>query len=457
MIKKIRKTLKNILNDKDEKSLIDNIIAAFIIRGASLFISTFSMPLYIRYFDNNNLLGIWYTILSILSWISICDLGLGSGLRNYFTIAYTQNNISLGKKYLISTYISMIGIIAPILVIGSIVFCFIDLNSFLNIPADLLDSNVLRGSIIILFVGLGVNFVLKSISSVIYAIQKSSINNFISLISSALPLIYIVVAPSGNLSENFLKLSIVHIISVNLPLIIATIVVFKTKCKNYVPKLKDFDFLTAKSMLKIGLSFFFAQIFFMILISANEVFITKMFGPEYVVEYSAYYKVFMLVGSLFMVALTPIWSKVTRDLTEHKYYKIKVTNRVLYCLSLVAFILEIFIAFVIQYIFDIWLQESSISVNVITSLIFALFGGLYIFNIVLTTVANGIGELRSQTIIYGIGAILKVPVSIALKTIYNDWNIIIAYNCVILLVFCIVQFVWVEKKINKLLMLKEGD
>lgn len=454
-MKAIIKKIKKLLSDKDERNLIINILMAFLVKGLSLIVSLYSMPLYIRYFNNNVVLGVWYTILSILSWISIFDLGMTNGLRNYFTKAYSENDRLNAKKYVTSTYVSLTLIVIPIVIIGSICIPFLDLNSFFKVSSDLIETKSLIISMIILLFGLGANFVLRSITSIIYAIQKSSVNNFISLIISILPLVYILIAPSGTLSNNVIRLSIVHIVAINLPLIVATIILFKTKCKEYNPSLKYFDMNVAKKTLNMGMKFFFAQIFFMFLISTNELFITRIFSPSYVVMYSAYNKIFMLIGSLFMLALTPLWSKVTKDITEKKYIKIKKTNRALYSISAMAVVAEFILILALQWIFDVWLKDSTFDVDIRTALIFALFGGLFIFNIVLTTVANGMGELGTQALFYGVGAALKIPIIIIFKNIYNDWSLVIFYNCIVLLVFCIVQIVWVSKRINKLIKVEE--
>lgn len=454
-VKAIIKKIKKLLSDKDERNLIINILMAFLVKGLSLIVSLYSMPLYIRYFNNNVVLGVWYTILSILSWISIFDLGMTNGLRNYFTKAYSENDRLNAKKYVTSTYVSLTLIVIPIVIIGSICIPFLDLNSFFKVSSDLIETKSLIISMIILLFGLGANFVLRSITSIIYAIQKSSVNNFISLIISILPLVYILIAPSGTLSNNVIRLSIVHIVAINLPLIVATIILFKTKCKEYNPSLKYFDMNVAKKTLNMGMKFFFAQIFFMFLISTNELFITRIFSPSYVVMYSAYNKIFMLIGSLFMLALTPLWSKVTKDITEKKYIKIKKTNRALYSISAMAVVAEFILILALQWIFDVWLKDSTFDVDIRTALIFALFGGLFIFNIVLTTVANGMGELGTQALFYGVGAALKIPIIIIFKNIYNDWSLVIFYNCIVLLVFCIVQIVWVSKRINKLIKVEE--
>ena len=445
--------IKDKLSNEDDKNLTINVIGAFVVKGLSLFVSLFSMPMYIKYFDNNVVLGIWYTILSLLSWISICDLGLGNGLRNKFTMAYTKGEYDIARRYTSSTYSALIVIIIPLLVIASVVINKTDLNVFLGVSEELIEAKSLRIAIQILVCGILINFVLRSINSIIYAIQKSALNNFLAFVSSILPLIYIMFSRSGTLSSNFIKLSVVHIVAINLPLIVATIIIFsRGKLRDCKPSLKYSDFTTAKSMLSVGIKFFSAQNFFMGLMSTNEILITKLFSPSDVVEYSIYYKVFMLIGSLFMLALTPLWSQVTKDLANKKYTRIKKINKLLYKIAFAAIIAEFVIVPVLQIIINIWLRESAIIVRPYIAIPFAAFGGLYIMNIVLTTVANGIGELNTQILIYGLGTVLKIPVVLLMKCLFGTWYVVVIYNCIVLGIFCIAQYIWVEHKINKLIL-----
>ena len=75
---------------KENKNIINNIIGAFVVRGGSLVISLFTMPAYFTYFQNQEILGLWFTILSVLNWILMFDLGLGNGLRNKLPIALAK-------------------------------------------------------------------------------------------------------------------------------------------------------------------------------------------------------------------------------------------------------------------------------------------------------------------------------------------------------------------------------
>ncbi|MBP3590867.1 MAG: MATE family efflux transporter [Clostridia bacterium] len=443
--------IKQYFKDKDERNLLKHIVLAFGIKGISLFLSLFSMPLYIKYFDNSEALGLWYTILSLLNWITICDLGLGNGLRNKLTEALAKGEKDNAKKYISSTYISMACIIVPIALIGVGVLALADLNSFFNIDVSLISKKTLFKAVALLFLGVCLSFVLKVINSIIYAVQKSSINNFLTLITSAIPLLYVFLAKGSDIEKNLISLTIVHIIAVNLPLLVATIVAFGNKMlRDCTPSFKHCDKETAKSMLGFGLRFFWAQIFFMLLNSTNEIIITKLFSSSDVVTYSIYNRLFTVVGSLFMLALTPLWSKITKDLAQKKYHKIQRTNRFLYLLSAAAFVGELLMVLCCQFIVNIWLQDEAIIVHYPTALAFAFFGGTYIFNVVLTVVANGMADLKTQIVSYGIGGALKIPIVYLLAVGGAPWSVVVIYNAVAMAVFCAFQIVWIEKRIRKL-------
>ena len=371
-------------------------------------------------------------------------------MRNRLTEALAVGDQEKAKKCISSTYMALIAVILPVMLIGCVLFQFVDLNSFFNVSDQLITAEVLHWALGILFCGVCLSFVLKTVNVIIYALQKSSVNNMLSLCSSVLPLVYIAIFKGDSLQSNLISLTVVHIVAMNLPLLVATFAVFQGKTLRPVrPALKNCDWGTAKSMLGFGMQFFLAQIFFMFLISTNEIIITKIFSSEAVVEYSIYFRLFTVVGSLFMLALTPLWSKVTKDLAQGKYSKIQKTNRVLYALSVLAAIAEFAMVLILQIAVNIWLGSEAIRVDYITGFVFAFYGSMYVLNVVLTTVANGMGDLRTQIVFYGIGAVLKIPGIYALCAMFNHWRIVIFYNAIVLLVFGIFQLVWVEKYVKK--------
>ena len=365
--------MKKLSLDKREKNLIANILVAFGVKGLSLLISLFSTPLYIKYFGDNTVLGVWYTVLSVLSWITVADLGLGNGLRNKLTQDLANDDRESAKKHISSAYVAISAIILPITVVGVVLIQLLDLNSMLHISESLISAGTLKLSVTILFVGICLQFIVKIISNVLYAMQKSSVNNIKALLTSAIPLLFILLFNSDNLETCLVALSIVHVIAITLPYIVATIIIYGFFLKDCKPSVRFYEKKSAGDVIGLGVKFFFAQIFFMVLMSTNEFLINTFYEPDCVVEYSIYYRVFTVLGSLFMLALTPLWSKVTQDIENKRFSVVKKTNRLLYLISAACIVAQFTMVLFLQWFFNLWLQENSITVDTATALSFAFF------------------------------------------------------------------------------------
>ena len=72
--------LKRISNIFDHnRQVIKNMLGAFLVKGASLVVSLILLPMYIRFFNDKTSLGLWYTILSVLNWVTL--FGIGSWIK----------------------------------------------------------------------------------------------------------------------------------------------------------------------------------------------------------------------------------------------------------------------------------------------------------------------------------------------------------------------------------------
>lgn len=435
------------LSERD-KSIFNNIIGAFTIKGLALILSLFTMPAYIRYFDNQQVLGLWFTMLSVLSWILTFDLGIGNGLRNNLVQPLVNKDNVKIKQYISSAYLCIGIVVMIVMILSTIIFKYINWNILLNIEEDIVSKEILNETVTIVFSGIMIQFLLKLITSILYAMQKSAITNLLSLLNSILILLYVLLSDLSTIEAKLISLAMVYILSVNIPLVVASIYVFTRDLKGCFPNIKFFKKEYCKNIMKLGGTFFWVQIMYMILTTTNEFLITWLVGSSMVVEYQIYNKLFTLIGTFFALALTPIWSSVTKAIVEEDYKWIHKLFKKLKRFALYAVFLEFAMIPFLQLGINIWLRESAIQVNYIYALIFAISGSIFIWNGVISSIANGFGRVGTQLICFTIGVLIKIPLSIILVKSLDSWIGIIIANIIAMSMYCAIEPIVINKVIR---------
>ena len=433
MIKKILGVIKK------EKNLSVNIIGAFFVKGASMLLSLFTMPAYIRYFQDNVVLGIWYTMLSVLTWITMFDLGIGNGLRNKLAESLAKEDRESSREYISSSYIIIIAVSCVLAFAFAIANRFINWNSFLNVSEMIIDRSVLRKGMAIIIFGIFLRFILGLINSILYALQRSAVNNFLVFVTNLAIFIYVSIAPTEDVRTNLLNLSFWQVVLTNLPLVIATVFVFIKPLRGLHPSPRFFKIEKAKSVLNMGLILLWLQVVAMVILSTHAFLITRFVGPEQVVEYNIYYKVFNSIASVVVLALTPIWSAVTKAQAEKNNPWISKLYKVLLSLPAVTLFLGVMALPVLQWFFNFWLKENSVAVNYLKAITMIAFNVAFVMHYVNTNVNNGLSMFKTQLIWMTIGAVLMVPLSRLLCYVTGDWTGVIIGCTISILPYEVVQ------------------
>lgn len=440
------------INDVKTGILIKNIFYSLLIKGGAVIVSLLSLPAYLIYFPQNQILGFWFTALTILSWLLTFDLGLGNGLRNKLVHVFSVNDHISAKKYISSAYF-ILTIISILLTLSSFfVIGLIDWNKTLNIPEEILSREQIMVILRIIITSIMLQMILRTINSILFALQKAALNSILTLVSSLLILVFVKTSNYFQIfSGNILVLSICYLVSINLPLLIATLFIFRFKLVESKPSFKYVNISNSKKIINTGFGFLWIQLMFMLLTTTNEFFISFLSSSKNVVEYQIYYKVFSLFALIFTVSLSPVWSMITKAITQKDVEWIK---KCYYYMKVAATII-IFIQFAsilfLQYALDIWLDNNSINVNLLNALNFALLGSLLIWNSVVSSIANGLEEIRTQSILLTIAFILKIPLAFLFTELLNSWiGVVIATN-ISLCIYCFVQPYFTKKMLDKLI------
>lgn len=429
------------MNSEENKVLIGNITGSFIVKGLSILISYLTIPAYMSFFHNQSILGVWFVLLGLLTWIINFDLGIGNGLRNKVALFLKKKDYDNAKILVSSSYMILFLLSCFIGFFGYLLIDLLDLNSVLNISNSIIPAYVLKQAVMYVYLGIVCYFVLKLISSILLSIEKVAIVNFLQLITSILNLLFLYIINNNSSVDAFLLLSKFYIFSLNIPYLIATVICFTFSRLKYIrPSIRLFDKSLAANVFYLGGQFFLIQLILLIINTTNEFLVTNIFGPKFVVEYQIYYKLFYLIVTLFSLITNPIWSNVTVAFNDKNFQRIKKIREKLFRISMIAILGVIVIIILFDPITKIWLGSSSITYNLIYGIIFGVYSVLMIFVLSETSIANGISRLRAQLFGLGIGALVKIPITYFLAHLFNNhWIIVVLVNDIILLFFVIIQ------------------
>ena len=79
--------------DQTQKSSLINMA----LKPISMILALVYTPLLLSYLGDEKY-GLWSTVISVISWINYCDIGIGQGLRNLLSKELTQKQIEKAKK-----------------------------------------------------------------------------------------------------------------------------------------------------------------------------------------------------------------------------------------------------------------------------------------------------------------------------------------------------------------------
>lgn len=425
--------------NSNSKILLINSAASVMIKIGSILVALFTTPAYIRYFDDSEILGAWFTILSVLAWILNCDMGIGNGLRNSLVYAISQHDHKKIRKLISSAYIFLFGVAGIVILIAVLLENFVSWNRVFNISVEIISAEVFNKAVLILIVSILLQLVLRLVTSILYALQKAFIPGMLSLITNIIMLILVTICNSLNRNNDIIQLAIFYLLAVNLPLIVATITVFATNLRDSIPAFRLFSMDSAVSILSTGSKFLWLQLMALVLDNTNSYLISAFVGNSAVVEYQVYYKIFSLPGTIVVLFSTAIWSIITKAKAEKNYEWLRKSYYLFMAFCITITVFEFMIIPVLQIIFNIWLGSGTIPVNIEHALIFAISGSVMAYRTFLCTYSNGMCKLKSQVVWLTIGAAVNIPLAYALSKITNSMLSVIIANIICMIPYCIIE------------------
>src|SRR4051794_15985514 len=162
------------------KKVIVNAFNSLFVKVISIFANFSLIAISIDCLNPSNF-GVWLTISSVITWISVFDLGLTVSLRNKITEAFAHNDFKIAKKYISTTYAILLVIIVPVWVMFLFINPYIHWGSIFNTT---IDAVTLKHVLLTIITCVCLQFILKPISSILAGDQKHFLDSIITLIGN---------------------------------------------------------------------------------------------------------------------------------------------------------------------------------------------------------------------------------------------------------------------------------
>lgn len=400
------------------KLLKQNIVMALGVKAASIIISLVLVPMTIN-FVNPTQYGIWLTISSMVMWMSFFDVGFSNGMRNKLGAAIANDDLRQGQSYVSTTY-GMLSIIFSILMIVLIALVWLlDVSPLLGIEHSYEPD--LKCALTILIAYFCTNFVVRILSHVLKADQRTSWGSLIDCIGQFFVLLTVWLM-QGQIEGSLTVLALALCLPPLAVWIIVSVFFYTGRYKEIRPSFSAIHLEDARSLLSLGVKFFVIQIAFIIQFQTSNFLIARLFSMEQVTSYNIAYKYFNVMYMLFWLLIDPFWGAVTNAWSKRDLDWIRKATRKYVGIAALFLIGGLLMLGLSDWVYDFWIN-SKVDTPVIIP--FALSAWVLAYNMVIIwgqvfcLFVNGIGALKIQFCTSMISPILFITVTIVLARVFG--------------------------------------
>lgn len=413
--------LNRLIKSDSRSNLVKkNVLASVLIKGADTLVYLLLVPLTLGYLNAYEY-GIWLTLSSILTWINSFDIGLGSGLRNMLGTAMAENDRDKGRGYVSTTFFMLLLLTIGFFFVFSLLINVLDWYSILNVKVETVGN--LKEVVLVSFFFFCMNFLFKFVGNVYQALQLPAVNNLIGLGGHLLSLVIIYLLKQ-TIPGSLFWVAVVYSASFPIVYMVCYPVTF---CKLYPylsPSFRYFRKEYLKELFSLSFFFFIIQVMALVLFSMSNVIISNLFGPDQVTPYNIAYKYFSFISIFFSFLLAPIWSATTDAYARGDLAWIQSgLNKILKIMFGVA-IVVILMVVCSGFVYKLWIGDA-VEIPIEMSILMGVYVLLIQYSLAYSSILNGMGKLRLQTINIIIVAVLFYPICYFFAKLYGVNGILI--------------------------------
>lgn len=398
-----------------------NIAGSFVVKGVSISISLILVPLTIGYVSSE-LYGIWLTLATIISWMSIFDLGFGNGLRNRVAECVALNDWKKAKSYVSTAYIYFALIFIPMSILLYFISGIINWCTILNV--DLSYQDLLVKVMRIVVIAFSFTMIFKIQNTILAALQMTALSNAIEMLGQLLVLIMTFLLTIST-EASLLYLACVISFCPIVVYILSSFWLYGYKFKSLCPSLRNTDKSLIKNVLNLGVKFFVMQISVIVVYQTINIIISHVAGPESVTEYNVIYKYLSIPLMVTTIIIEPLWSAFTDAYTLKDYGWMERAYQKLIKIYMLGFLTIILLVAISSVVFRIWLGDKVIIHNSFV-IVCAIYILILMWNSMHSALINGLGKIKLMLYCTVITIVIDIPVAYSFGKIWGGEGVISA-------------------------------
>jgi O-antigen/teichoic acid export membrane protein len=387
-----------------------------------ILVSVVSVPLTVGYLGGERY-GAWVTIASVLTFLSITDLGLAASLTNALGKAQAEDAHDRGQRYVSSAFLMLSLIAFVILILASTLAPRIAAFLFPNLQSSVTQAEIIPAVMIALSIfALNLPFLVNA--RVLAAHQESALANLWNIAGSLgnLAALLAVIWFRGGLP--WLVFGCFGLgLAANITCAIWLFGFHKPWLR---PKIATVDPALVKNLFSDGWKFFVIGIGWMVNWQTDNMVISHFLGAAQVTPYAVTFSLFAMATGLQTLAYPSLWPAYTEAFAQGDYAWIRQTLRSNFKFSFfssiaIVGVLTIFGSEIIR----LWAGAAAVPP-------FSVIIWMAMWRLMLSTLLvgscllNATGHLKGMTIYGTITAVLNLTLSILLAKTYGITGVIAA-------------------------------
>ncbi|WP_009633330.1 MATE family efflux transporter [Synechocystis sp. PCC 7509] len=419
-------------------------VATLAVRGVTIGAGLISIPLTARYLGTERF-GLWLTLSSLLSWISIADLGLANSLTNALATADGKQNQQQAREAVSSAFWLMMGVMGIVILVFTLAYPLVPWEKVFNVTSE--QAKVEAGLAVLAgFIFFALRLPLSIPSRIYGAYQEGYFYQIWSGIGSLLSIVALLIAI--NFKAGLPQLVGAFFGTSLLADLLAAVHIFGWQRRWLKPNIQNFNWITSKWLLKTGAQFWIVQISAIAFLQTDLIIVAQLFGASAVASYGVLLKLFSIIGIVQTAFLAPFWPAYCEALAKKDTNWIFQTFKKSIFLSLLwSCPMGILLLYLAPKIIQVWIGSESVPKE---SLIIAM-----LFTVIISAIAQCIGTLLTgmnqimiQVICASLAATFNIVIAISLAKLIGLPGVAIATGITLFIFSILIGGLYIKIKIK---------